>query len=122
MSELKVYCIVGSDAKTIHLYHHLFEKPFVPSKNCNHFGYLQELYHVSRLCSSNVYDGAKPDTKKYTKGTKQDTKEEKQDTKAVGRDTKVAKAETKEGNEANVKGLKRMKQSAFCESNKIPKK
>ena len=59
ISELNGYSIIPSDARTIHLYHFLFEKPFVASKNCNHFGFLQKVDIALELFSDNVYDGAK---------------------------------------------------------------
>ena len=58
ISELNGYSIIPSDARTIHLYHFLFEKPFVASKNCNHFGFLQKVDIALELYSDNVY-GAK---------------------------------------------------------------
>ena len=43
ISELNGYSIIPSDVRTIHLYRFLFGKPFVASKNCNHFGFLQKV-------------------------------------------------------------------------------
>ena len=59
MSEMNGYSIIPSDTRTIHLYHFLFGKPFVASKNCNHFGFLQKVDNALEFFPDNVNDGTK---------------------------------------------------------------
>ena len=93
-SELNGYSIIPSDASTIYLYHFLFTKPFVASKNCNHFGFLQKLDNALEHLSDNVYDGAESSVEEGLE----------------------------EGYEDTVTGLKRKKQATLFNAYKIPKK
>ena len=38
--------IIPDDCETLYLYHFMFQRPFSPSKLCNHFGYLKK----TQLC------------------------------------------------------------------------
>ena len=65
VSALHGFNIIPIDAKTIHLYHYLFQKPYLPSKHCNHFSYLQEMNSLEVL-PENIYTGGIPYSNKKT--------------------------------------------------------